>query len=196
MDYIELWIQEEEHNSQLREKLAWLGSAGITLNQEKCKLSKLRIKFLSQIISENGMQANPEKIKAILEHSPPNTKEPQRFFGIVNYLGKFSPSLANSASSLRQLLLKENEWVWGTNQVKEFEELKLKLASTPVLQAFRFRAETMISRDASLSGLGAAVLQNLMTTHGDQLHGPQGAPQYAQIEKEALAICWGCEKFN
>lgn len=104
--------------------------------------------------------ARKPKLFSITHLPPPplNKKELRRFFGIEKYLGKFSPSLAESISALRQLLAKKGEWVWRRNKVNKFEELTLKMWSMPVLQAFSLEAEKMISTDASSYGLRAAVL--------------------------------------
>ena len=79
--------------------------AGITLNQSKCEFSRSTIKFLGHVINEKGICADPEKTKAIANFAAPtNKKELRRFLGIVNYLGKFSPALAENTNHLRQLL--------------------------------------------------------------------------------------------
>ena len=47
-------------------------------------------KFLGYMVSKNGMEANPDKVKAILDMSPPKTiKEVQRLTGRMAALNRF-----------------------------------------------------------------------------------------------------------
>ena len=83
-----------------------LQDEGITLNN-KCEFSKKQIKFLRHVISEKGIEADPEKTKVIQEYPrPTNVTELQRFSGMVNQLAKFIPNLATINELLRQLLKK------------------------------------------------------------------------------------------
>ena len=44
---------------------------GVTLNIEKCKFAKKKIRFLGHLISENGIQADPSKVEAITQMEAP-----------------------------------------------------------------------------------------------------------------------------
>ena len=52
-----------------------------------------------------------------------------RFLGMVNYLSKFIPNLADLTQPLRELLHKEVEWLWYERQEKAFQAIKEKLTS-------------------------------------------------------------------
>ena len=92
---------QELHDSRVRKVLQRLKDAGVTLN-DKCEFSKQRMKFLGHVISENGVEADPEKTKAIREFPRPTTvTELQRFNGMVNQLAKFLPNLATINEPLR-----------------------------------------------------------------------------------------------
>ena len=53
--------------------------------------------------------ADPDKLKAITDMEEPRTvTEVQRFLGIVNQFGKFSPKIAEMSHPLRELLSKRN----------------------------------------------------------------------------------------
>ena len=87
---------QQEHNDRLEAVLNRIGAAGLTLNCEKCEFSKDNIRFLGQLVSQQGVAPDPEKVKAIVEMKlPVNVAEVRRFLGMVNQLGKFSPQLAD-----------------------------------------------------------------------------------------------------
>jgi len=190
---------EAEHNERLIQVLNRLKTAGVTLNESKCEFSKSEVKFLGHVINSKGIHADPDKTKAIINFPTPNNKkELRRFFGIVNYLGKFSPAIASKTSCLRQLLGKDCDWIWGIDQATEFKEIKRILASTPVLTPYNLSLETMIRSDSSAYGLGAAILQRVNGDWKPVAYASRALTsaekRYAQIEKEALAICWACNK--
>lgn len=202
MDDILIYGSDQtEHDERVRRVLQRLEETGITLNKEKCEFSRNLVKFLGHIVNGQGIQADPEKTRAIVNFpTPGNRKELRRFFGIVNYLGKFSASLSVASVALRQLLGKDIDWIWSKTHDNEFNKLKQIISSTPTLTPFQLSRDTMLSTDASSYGLGAALLQRVGTTWKPIAYASRSMnsteKRYAQIEKEALAICWACDKFN
>lgn len=200
-DILVVGSNKEDHDERLRRVLQKLESAGVTLNRDKCEFDVKEVKFVGHVINGDGVQADPAKTTAIRDFpTPSNKKELRRFFGIVNYLGKFSPLIASKTASLRQLLGKDSDWCWDVAQAEEFSALKRIMASTPTLCQFDMSKETVLSADASAYGLGVAVLQKEGTLWKPIAYASRALTtaekRYAQIEKEALAICWGCQKFD
>ena len=69
----------------------------MTLNRSKCVFSKKEVTFLGHRVSDKGIAPDPEKVKAITEMGAPiNRKQVKSFLGMVNYLSKFSPKLAEN----------------------------------------------------------------------------------------------------
>ena len=120
--------------------------------------------------------------------------------GMINQLGNFSSRLAEMTQPLRALLSKNQEWVWGPDQEKAFGDVKKELSLPTVLVPYNLEAETKISADASSYGLGAVLLQKCRTLWKPVAFASKSMTQterhYAQIEKEALAITWACERFS
>ena len=136
---------QAEHDERIRAVLHRLQKVGLTLNNQKCEFSKGRIKFLGHIVDAQGVHADPEKTKAIAQFPvPSNVTELQRFMGMVNQLGKFTPGLADHNEPLHQLLRKENSWYWGEAQQKAFERLKKILVSPEVLAHYEPSRPTAI----------------------------------------------------
>ena len=59
----------EEHRQHLQKVLLCLQESGLTLNAEKCQ--RTEVKFLGQIIDDNGICPDPGKIAAIQNVSEP-----------------------------------------------------------------------------------------------------------------------------
>jgi len=116
---------QTEHDQRLEAVFMRLVEAGVTLNLDKCQFSTDRVKFLGHIISCRGIEADPEKLQAIANLLPPQNMQGVRtFLGMVNQLSKFSEHLADKTKSIRDLLHKGNQWTWGGEQQKAFEQIK------------------------------------------------------------------------
>ena len=189
-----------EHETRLTAVLTRLSTAGVTLNAGKCEFYKDSIRFLGHLIDKDGIHPDPDKVNAILKMEPPtNVTELRRFLGMANQLGKFTSQLASLTQPLRELLRAQRQWIWSTEQQKSFEQVKRELTRPTILTAYSPEAPTRVSADASSYGLGAVLLQQ-KDTHWRPVSYASRAmtnteKNYAQIEKEALATTWACEKF-
>ena len=102
----------EEHEERLDKVLQKLQEAGLTLNEQKCHFSQSQVKFLGQVVDNDGIRPDPDKVRAIREVQPPrNVSDVRRFLGMSNHLSKFAPNLAEKTKPLRELLNKSNQWV-------------------------------------------------------------------------------------
>ncbi|XP_045459304.1 uncharacterized protein K02A2.6-like [Melitaea cinxia] len=77
-----------------------------------------------------------------------------------------------------------------------FNELKKILTEKPVLQFFDEKLPVVLSVDSSKDGLGAVLLQNRLPVAYASKALSECQQRYAQIEKELLAILFGCERFH
>ena len=198
-DILIIGKDQAEHDKRLKQVLDRLVERKLTLNLEKCLFSQSRLQYLGQIIDSDGIRKDPSKIKAITDMAEPqNIADLRRFLGLVNHLMKFCPNLAETTKPLRDLLKKENAWVWGTAQQEAFRQLKVDMASDQVLALYDPEKETVVSSDASSFGLGAVLVQKqpsgeMRPVAYASRSMTETERRYAQIEKEALAITWALE---
>ena len=173
----------------------------VTLNDEKCVFSTTTVKFLGHIVDKFGIRADPVKTMAINKMAQPtNVTELRRFMGMINQLGNFSPNLASITQPLRELMSSKSAWIWGPAQEQSFQASKDELSKPTVLALYNPESKTKLSADASSYGLGAVLLQEHDHEWKPVVYASRSLTEtesrYAQIEKEALSITWGCEKFS
>ena len=154
----------------------------------------------NSIVDQNGVKADPDKTQALEGmKTPTNVSELRQFLGMANQSGKFSPNLAQLTQPLRELLAKKNTWVWNTPQESALKAIKQELTAPTTLALYDPAADTKISADASAYGLGAVILQKQANNWKPIAYASRSLSEterrYAQIEKEALAIAWACDKF-
>ena len=111
-----------------------LEEAGMTLNKKKCEFRVKEVIFLGHHIGEKGISPDPVKIGAITEMRPPTClQELKSFLGMINYLHKFSPRLAELSKPLQDLNKKHGEWYWDIDQQNSFQALKREISNALVL---------------------------------------------------------------
>ena len=77
-----------------------------------------------------------------------------------------------------------------------WNEIKLLVVSIPVLAFYDTRKYVTIQCDASQNGLGATLLQEGRSVSYASRALTSAENNYAQIEKELLAIVFACERFD
>lgn len=188
---------EEEHDRNLGQVLERARKFGVKFNKDKCQIRVKEVKYVGHILSEAGIRVDDDKIKAILSIEPPkNTKALSRFLGMVTYVSKFVPHLSARTANLRNLMRKEVFWEWTTIHEEEFRNLKDVLTKSPVLQFYDEKKDIVLSVDSSKDGIGAVLLQDGLPVAYASKAMSETQKRYAQIEKETLAIVFGCTRFH
>ena len=102
------------------------------LNPTKCAFEVSAEKFLGFIVNHRGIEANPDKIKAVLDMpSPSGIKEVQRLTGRIAALSRFISRASDKCQPFFQVLKKA--FRWDTKCEEAFSALKTYLSSPPIL---------------------------------------------------------------
>ena len=124
--------REEDHLEDLRKTFDTLRSYNMKLNPGKCPFGVTAGKFLGFMVSQRGIEANSDKIRAIMEMTPlRNVKEVQSLNGKVAALNRFILRATNKCLPFFRMLKKSFEWTAECQQA--FEELKAYLSTPPLL---------------------------------------------------------------
>ena len=151
---------KEQHKKELIDVLSRLENAGYRLSESKSEFFKTEIEWIGHKIDQNGIRSLHDKLMAIkkLKH-PKNEKELKSFLGAIQYLSKYINNLSAQTDGLRQLLKKDNEWIWTDEHTKAFENLKQKITEIPCLAHYNSYYPNIITTDTSTKGLGAILWQ-------------------------------------
>ena len=111
-------------------------------------------------------------------------------------MSKFEQRLADITAPLRVLLQDKVTFIWDTPQQQAFEEVKSVMTNSPAL-GFHDPSKTFtLESDASKNGLGSCLMQNDRKIAYASKSLTKTEQGYAQIEKELLAILFGCKRFH
>ena len=120
----------------LKETFANLREYMVKLNPEKCVFGVLARKLLGFLVSERGIEANPEKIKAIERmRKPARLRDVQKFIGCLASINRFLSRLGERVLPLYQLMKKTKSFEWNDQADEAFRDLKRMLSTAPVLAA-------------------------------------------------------------
>ena len=103
--------REDGHLDDLKVTFDTLHSYNMKLNPRKCAFVVLAGKFLGFMESQRGIEVNPNKIRAIMEMTPPrNIKEVQSLNGKVVALNRFVLRAMDKCLPFFRTLKKSFEW--------------------------------------------------------------------------------------
>ena len=152
---------------------------------------------MGHIFSTQDLEADPEKVNAVsLMQCPTDVQGVQRVLGVANYLAKFTPKLSTVCEPLRRLLDKDSVFDWFPQHETAFSRIKELITQAPVLQYYDVNKEVSLEWDSSEVGLGAVIKQGGRPIAYASRALTKTERNYAQIEKECLAIVFAAERFE
>lgn len=191
----------ETHLLLLNRVLDKLKQANLTINHEKSKFFRTKIKYLGYVVDEFGLRTDPEKVSAILDFPPPKSvTQVKSFIGVCSWYRRFIRNFASIVSPMTQLTKKGQRFEWSEECQRAFASLKNALVTAPVLATPDFKKPFTVHCDASGFGLGGMLSQNIeghdhpIAFVSRTLN--KAERNYSATEREALAVLYAVEKFE
>ena len=192
---------EAEHMERLRQVLAALQAAGLKLSIEKCTIGVPSVTYLGYMIDKEGIHPTKEKVLAIAEApAPTNVTQLRAFLGLLNFYRRFLPQASSMLEPLNRLLKAKTPWIWGKEQEAAFAECKNTLLNSSALVHFDPKLPIVVVADSSSYGIGAVLCHLIDGEERPICFASRtlttSERNYAQLEKEALAIVYALRKFH
>ena len=190
-----------DHLQRLREVFVRLREAGLKVKPSKCFLMQRKVHYLGHVVSEKGVETDPNKVVCVQEWSnPTNVKELRQFLGMASYYRRFIKGFAQKASQLHKLTEKGKTWNWTQECGEAFSKLKQALVSAPILAFPNFEHDFILDTDASADGLGAVLSQQFVEGQRVIAYASRtltkAERQYCTTRREMLALVWGIRQFR
>jgi hypothetical protein len=184
-------IQASNHIQDLAEAFQALRLYGMKLNLAKCAFGVSSGKFLGFVVSRRGIEANLEKIQAMLDmQAPRSIKQLQQLTGRVAALNRFISRSTDKCLPFFKVLRKA--FVWDEECEEAFKQLKQYLGNPPLLSRADEGEILYLYLAVSPTAVSSALVRE---DHGTQrpiyftsraLHGAE--ERYPKIEKLAFAL--------
>ena len=188
----------EEHEQHLRVVLDLLRKENFYAKLSKCEFNKPELQFLGHIVGRNGIKMDPQKTAVIDAWPQPRDLHQLRsFIGLATYFRRFVQGYSKLVSPLTDLLRGKTQWLWSDKCEQAFQDTKLALTSHPVLVMPDYSKPFEVVCDASVTGLGAVLLQEGKPVAYESRKLSSAEHNYSTGEQELLAVVhamrsWRC----
>ena len=150
----------KEHQQHLLHVLYILATHQLFANAKKCRFGQTSLEYLGHIISHQGVAADAEKIKVMLNWPIPSSlKELRGFLGLIGYYRRFVAHYGSIVWPFTELLKKDN-FKWGPEVEEAFLTLKTAMTELPTLALLDFTRPFVVETDRSEVDIGAVLLQD------------------------------------
>lgn len=189
------------HIHNLKSVFQRIRNFNLKVQPAKCEFLRKEVIYLGHIISQNGVQPNPDKVKAVTDFpTPKSSKDIKSFLGLVSYYRRFIQDFSKLAKPLTNLLKKDVPFLWENAQQLSFETLKNQLVSAPILAYPDFSRPFILTCDASNYAISAILSQGQIGQDRPIAFASRTMNKaecnYSVTEKECLAILFGTKTFR
>ncbi|KAF2890539.1 hypothetical protein ILUMI_15634 [Ignelater luminosus] len=173
----------------------------IRVRVDKCDFFVPELKYLGHIIDKNGICPDEELLKALkFAPRPTNKTELKSYLGLINFYCHFVKNLSGKLVPLYELTKEGKQWEWSKECESIFKDSKTWICSSDVLALYDPTKKLRLTCDSSCYGVGA-VLSHVINGEEKPISFASktlssAEKNYAQIEREALAIVFGLKKYH
>jgi hypothetical protein len=191
----------EEHLHHIQLVLQKLRDERLYASRKKCDFGKTHLEFVGHIIGADGVRVDPKKTAVVDQWpKPADISNLRSFLGLANYFRKFIKNYSTMVAPLTSLTKKNRQITdWDDHCDKAFQAVKDSLTNAPVLASpdFNDRDAFQVHTDASIEGLGAALLQHGRPVAYMSRKLNAAERNYTTTEQECLAVIealreWRC----
>jgi hypothetical protein len=151
---------KEDHLADLAETFANMQDARLRLNPKKCVFGVRQGKILGYLVSHRGIEANPTKIQAIINMTPPQSaRDVQRLTGRLAALNRFISKSTERSLPFLKTLHGAKDFAWGPEQAAAFTSLKQHLLELAILTSPNPSLPLLLYVAASPHAVSAALVQ-------------------------------------
>ena len=200
-DMVVTSLEKSKHVSDLEELFTTIAKFRLKLNPEKCIFGVEAGKFLGFLLTERGIEENPNKCAAILAmRSPVTVKEVQQLTGRMAALSRFVSASGEKGHPYFQCLRRNNKFVWTKECEEAFVKLKEYLASPPILckplagTPLRLYFAVTEREVSAVLAQDQDQAQKAVYCVSKVLQGPE--VRYQALEKAALAVVFSARRLR
>ena len=165
-------------------------------------MAQPRVKLLDHMVLENGIEADPDKVKAIiLLPSPKDTKQLATFIQKVKYMACFI-SLSSQILYPLQQAAKQDPLKWSEECESTFQNVKEVLGSLPAMQAPNFEQDFYVNPSVGEDAIGAMLLQKGKESHymrpiycASRVKLPRERT-FSEVELVLASVVYACWQFH
>ncbi|CAA0829416.1 Unknown protein, partial [Striga hermonthica] len=153
-------VHASDHITHLQDMFTILRSYSMVLNPKKCTFGVESGKFLGYMVSQRGIEANPAKIKAIQDLTPPTSvKGVQALTGRLAALNRFISKSTDRCKPFFEAIKKGKRFEWTEECQKALESIKETLVSPPTLQKPKPEEMLFLYLGVSESAISAVLIR-------------------------------------
>ena len=179
----------DDHVVHLRCVLEALRCEKLYANVEKCVFCMDHVIFLGFIVSSQGVQVDPEKVKAIQDWpTPKNISEVRSFHGLAHFYTRFVRNFSTLVVPLNEIVRKNVVFKWGDQQHEALTTLKEKLTNVHVLALPNFAKSFELECDTFEVGIRVVLMQEgyPIAYFSEKVNG--ATLSYSTYDKELYAL--------
>ncbi|PKI61791.1 hypothetical protein CRG98_017841 [Punica granatum] len=193
----------EDHLVNLKRLFDCLKEYKLRLNLAKCTFGARSGKLLGFVVSERGIEVDPDKVKVIKELPPPSTvREVRGFLGRLNYIARFIANLTDKCQPLFRLLRKNATMEWDHECQNAFDTIKAYLIQPPVLVPSMPNRPLILYLTVRRQSLGCMLGQEDESTRTERAiyylskTFTEGESNYPEIEKMCYVLVWVMQRLR
>ncbi|KAK0570714.1 hypothetical protein LWI29_005357 [Acer saccharum] len=191
----------QQHIDHLRQSFDVLDQYGMKLNPTKCSFGVSSGKFLGYLVTQRGVEANPDQIQSIENiESPKCMKDVQKLTGRVAALNRFISKSSEKCLPFFNILRKNKTFEWNEDCERALQDLKTYLKSPPLLSKPKDSETLFIYLAVSDTAVSAVLVREEDSNQHPVYYVSKtlldAETRYSRLEKLALALVMAARKLR